>query len=126
MRAAAAGSKGLVSKGGGKSEDLSKTVKFDEMENEEGGDYGGYDEDDDGEEKRYLQEERDKKAKQTSSLWDDPEFKKDKGKVLQTLIQQFSMIVQKEELVDENGDPTLEVEYTKLPSALRAIKKIHR
>ena len=113
----------LKGKGGGKSEDLSKTLKSDELENE----YGGYNEDDDGEDERAMFEELEKKQKErNSSLWEDPSLKTEKGRVLQTLIQQFSMIVQKEDVFDENGDPTMEVEYTKLPSALKAIKKIHR
>jgi len=123
MRAAKAQAVSKIAKS--KSEDLSRTVKFDEGE---GGGY--YDEDDDGEDERAMFEKLEQQAKaRNSSLWDDPSHKLEKGKVLQTLVLNFSMIVQKEEADDEDDDEdegniTMETTYTKLPSALKSIKKI--
>lgn len=99
-----------------KSEDLSKTMKSDEMEDE----YGGYGQDDDGE------EEREKFRQQASSNYAWKDGGKEKDNVLQTLIQQFGMIIQKnfkEDQYDDEGNP-IEGQYTKLPSAKKAIMRI--
>ena len=107
----------------GKSEDLSKTAKKDE-------EYQGYNEDDDGEEERDMFE-RMRQQETSRSIWRDGGKQKDM--VLQTLIQQFGMIVQKpskddldedEENAEENGSDSLEGQFIKLPSASKAIMRI--
>ena len=108
----------------GKSEDLSKTAKRD------GEEYQGYNEDDDGEDERDMFE-RARQQEASRSIW--REGGKQKDMVLQTLIQQFGMIVQKpskddldedNENAEENGSDSLEGQFIKLPSASKAIMRI--
>lgn len=106
-----------------KSEDLSKTVKFDEREGED--DYTGYNDDDDGEEERNEQEMIDaERSEAKASLWENTsrEMQLKKGKLLQRLVLDFSMIIRREDEPDEDGNPV----YTKLHSAVDSIRKIYR
>ena len=90
-----------------KSEDLSKTKKQDDEDNEAYDGMGG----NDSEEERDMFE---RMRRETTSVWKDGGAEKDG--VLQTLIQKFGMIIH----VDAEGN------YIKLPSASKAIAKISK